>query len=85
MTSDAGRVLRKVDVEGGELIVDLATDENTLYAVSYGWTKGDPIYRFDLATLSFEGRIVTEANLKNRHSGTGGLAAAKGSLPNSRA
>lgn len=52
--------------------VDLATDGKHLFAVPYGWTKGDAIVVVDPESGKVVRQIVTEKNRSNRASGTKG-------------
>ena len=65
---------RQVSLAHLEIVRDLTSDGEALYAASYGWTSGKPIYRIDPKTLAITQAVVTKENRQNRHSGTGGVA-----------
>lgn len=54
--------------------VDLTTDGTRLFAVPYGWSKGDPIVVIDPKSGEVLRRIVTASNKKNRAHSTRGVA-----------
>jgi hypothetical protein len=58
----------------------LCCDGARLYAVEYGWSKGDPIHVLDSRTGESLGQITTEANRTHKGSSTFGIAAHGGLL-----
>ncbi|MEZ5966800.1 MAG: PQQ-binding-like beta-propeller repeat protein [Planctomycetota bacterium] len=62
------------------MVRDLASDGERLFALTYGWTKGDPLYELDPSTGAVRRSLVTEANKKNKYSGAFGLACHGGKL-----
>lgn len=61
-------------------IRDLCTDGTLIYALPWGWTKGDPILALDPANGQTVLRIVTERNKKQRHSSAQGIEWFQGEL-----
>jgi hypothetical protein len=61
-------------------IHDICTDGTLIYALPWGWSKGDPIYAIDPATGETVVEIVTERNKKQRHSSAQGIEWVKGEL-----
>lgn len=54
-------------------IRDICTDGNLIYALPWGWTKGDPIFAIDPATGQTVTQVATERNKKQRHSSAQGI------------
>lgn len=74
----SGKVLAKHSLPAS--VGDLCTDGKMLYAVTYGWTAGRPIYVIDPSTGKVTREIITEANKKNRSHGAKGIAWRDGRL-----
>ena len=55
-------------------MADLCNDGKRIYAVTYGWTAGKPIYVIDPTNGKVVREIVTEENKKNRSHGAKGIA-----------
>jgi hypothetical protein len=73
-----GAVQRSIELPGA--VNGLCSDGKRLYAVEYGWSKGDPIHVLDARTGESLGRITTDANRANKGSSAFGIAAHGGLL-----
>jgi hypothetical protein len=67
-----GRVAAKYQLPAS--VGDLCTDGKQLFAVTYGWTAGKPIYVIDPTNGKVVREIITESNKKNRSHGAKGIA-----------
>ena len=67
-----GRVAAKYPLPSS--VGDLCTDGKQLFAVTYGWTAGKPIYVIDPTNGKVVREIVTESNKKNGSHGAKGIA-----------
>lgn len=74
----AGKVLRAFPLDGSAL--DICTDGQRLYAMTGGWTAGQPIYVIDPGTGETVRSIVTEANRENKSHGAKGIEFIDGRL-----
>ncbi len=73
-----GKVLAKYELP--KSVGDLCTDGEHLFAMTYGWTAGKPIYLIDPETGKTIREIVTEANKKTKSHGAKGIAYRDGHL-----
>ncbi len=64
----------------GRLVVALATDGKRLYAVPFGWSKGDPIQVVDPANGEVVREVVSEANAGKKAMATKGAVWVDGKL-----
>ncbi len=85
----AQRELYKLNAKTGEVaarfplpssVGDLCTDGKNLYALTYGWTAGKPIYVISPQDGHVIREIITEANKQNRAHGAKGIAWRDGRL-----
>lgn len=61
-------------------VLDITTDGEFIYAMTGGWTAGQPIYVIDPRTGDVVREIITEANKTNRSHGAKGITFADGNL-----
>jgi outer membrane protein assembly factor BamB len=73
-----GRVAAKYQLPAS--VGDLCTDGKQLFALTYGWTAGKPIYVIDPTNGKVVREIITESNKKNRSHGAKGIAWHNGHL-----
>lgn len=71
-------VVRKLPLDSS--VLDITSDGTHIYALSGGWTAGDPIFVIDPATGDSIRSIVTQANATNRSHGAKGIAHVDGHL-----
>jgi hypothetical protein len=69
--AQSGKWLQSYPIPDG--IHDLCSDGTLIYALSWGWSKGDPIYVFDPANGSTVMEIVTESNKENKQLSAEGI------------
>jgi thiol-disulfide isomerase/thioredoxin len=68
----SGKVLNRFTLPAS--VADLCNDGKQIYAVTYGWTAGKPIYIIDPGNGKVIREIVTQENKKNRSHGAKGIA-----------
>lgn len=74
----AGKMRRTFPLDGS--VLDICTDGQRLYAMTGGWTAGQPIYVIDPATGETARSIIMEANKENRSHGAKGIEFIDGRL-----
>ncbi|GEM_PF-1610368 len=72
------KVKRTFPLDGS--VLDICTDGTNLYAMTSGWTAGQPIYVIDPTTGQTLRSIVTEANKANKSYGAKGIEFINGNL-----
>lgn len=73
-----GKAHRTFPLDGS--VLDICTDGQRLYAMTGGWTAGQPIYVIDPSTGETVRTIYTEANKANRSHGAKGIEFIDGRL-----